>query len=142
MTTETISTAVTTARTPAWDRLNQQQKAFLTIYLATKDHIRAAREANYPVKRASVLMKSPRIRAALAEAQPVAEVRIQAEQADVIAASEDLIPTHSPVRPCIEEHLLLRPDRVLPFDPIGAELDLEPRTPYVCVRRVAADDTL
>ena len=70
--------------TPAFDRLNERQQAFALIVTETGDHIRAARESGYPVRRASVLMKSPRMRAALAESQATPEVHAQADPPDVL----------------------------------------------------------
>ena len=73
-----------TPSTPAFNRLNPRQQAFFLSYVETHDHLEAARVANYPVRRASVLVKSPRIRAALAERQPSTVVHAQPEPSDVV----------------------------------------------------------
>mgnify|MGYP003627571044 FL=1 len=72
-------------QTPAFNRLNKAQQIFLLALEDTGDHIHAARVAKYPVSRASVVLKSPRIRAAIAERRPVVAVQGTANASDVMA---------------------------------------------------------
>ena len=72
------------ARTPAFNRLNKAQQTFLLALEKSGDHIHAARVAKYPVSRASVVLKSPRIRAAIAERRPAPMVHAQVEPPDVL----------------------------------------------------------
>ena len=72
------------APTPAFNRLNKAQQTFLIALEKTGDHIHAARVAKYPVSRARVVLKSPRIRAAIAERRPAPMVHAQAEPPDVL----------------------------------------------------------
>ena len=73
------------AQTPAFNRLNKAQQIFLLALEDTGDHIHAARKAKYPVSRASVVLKSPRIRAALAERRKVVSVQGQPDASFVLA---------------------------------------------------------
>ena len=68
---------------PAYARLTDKQKFWLKIYLTTGDHIRTAKQAGYNKQQASVIVKSPRIQAAIAEQRPAPEVRTQASPDEV-----------------------------------------------------------
>ena len=73
-----------TPSTPAFNRLNSRQQAFLGFLAVHGDHMTAASDAGYKRRKGAALMRSPRIRAALAERQPSTVVHAQPEPSDVV----------------------------------------------------------
>jgi len=73
-----------TGPTPAFDRLNSRQQAFLGFLAVHGDHMTAASDAGYKRRKGAALMRSPRIRAAMAERRAAEVVHAEAEPADVV----------------------------------------------------------
>jgi len=66
-------------------KLTDRQKAFIDLYAASGNHRTAAAGAGYNPKRGSVMLKSPRIQAALAEHHDDVSVMEGVDQQKVIA---------------------------------------------------------
>ena len=66
-------------------KLTDRQKAFIDLYAASGNHRTAAAGAGYNPKRGSVMLKSPRIQAALAEYHDDVSVMEGVDQQKVIA---------------------------------------------------------
>ena len=66
-------------------KLTARQKAFIDLYAASGNHRTAAAGAGYSAKRGSVMLKSPRIQAALAEYHDDVSVMEGVDQQKVIA---------------------------------------------------------
>jgi len=73
-----------TPSTPAFNRLNSNQQAFLLSYVVTGNHRESAELAGYNADRGGRLVKSPRMLAAMAERRAAEVVHAEAEPADVV----------------------------------------------------------
>ena len=72
-------------RIAAPPKLTDRQKTFIDLYSVSGNHRTAAEGAGFNAKRGSVLLKSPRIQAALAEHHDGAQVLAHADQQKVIS---------------------------------------------------------
>ena len=72
------------AQTVAFDRLTDQQRTFLLEFEQTNNHVNSAELAGYKRARASAVLKSPRVQAAIAERRSALVVHAQAEPPDVL----------------------------------------------------------
>jgi hypothetical protein len=66
-------------------QLTKQQTTFIDEFEKTRDHLRAAEVAGYKRARASAVLKSPRIQAALAERRKVVSVQGQPDASFVLS---------------------------------------------------------
>ena len=72
------------AQTVAFDRLTDQQRTFLLEFEQTNNHVNSAELAGYKRARASAVLKSPRMKAAIAERRSALVVNAQADPPDVL----------------------------------------------------------